>query len=35
MAEYYSICKSELEPDEFDICKNCQVSKLSNKDIPL
>jgi hypothetical protein len=35
MAEYYSICKSELKLGEFGICKNFQVSKLSNKDILL
>ena len=34
MTEYCSICKSELEPDEASICKNCIDSILVNKDIP-
>jgi len=29
-----SICGSELEPDEIDICDNCKASIISNEDIP-
>lgn len=29
----FSICGSELEPDEIDICDNCKASIISNDDI--
>lgn len=34
MTRYCSICGSELESDEIDICDNCKASIISNDDIP-
>ena len=34
MTRYCSICGSELEPDEIDICDNCKASIISSDDIP-